>query len=102
MNSAATSAPPVRFADAERINPYQLLLDLHDHALGRSAVPDRDEVLAELALAAAVVAWWSRWQPLTIHAALRAGAGLADIAAAIGFGSLSKRSRCSGNRASHD
>ena len=85
MNDTGPSAPPVRFADAERLNPYQLLLDLHDHALGRSTDPAQEEVLAELALAAAVVAWWSRWQPLTIHTALRAGSGLADITAATGL-----------------
>jgi hypothetical protein len=33
-----------------------------------------DGALAELALATALTAWWSRWQPMTIHAALRAGA----------------------------
>ncbi len=85
MNHPHASVPPLRFADAERLNPYQLLLDLHDHALGRSSVPDEEEVLAELALAAAVIAWWSRWQPPAIHAALRAGAGLADITAATGL-----------------
>src|SRR2546429_9977016 len=85
MNDPQASAPPLRFADAERLNPYQLLLDLHDHALGRSADPDQDEVLAELALAAAVVAWGGRWEPLTIHGALRAGSGLADIPAAAGL-----------------
>ena len=41
--------------------------------------------LAELALAAAVMSWWSRWQPVTIHAALRTGADVADIAAATGL-----------------
>jgi hypothetical protein len=76
---------PVRFVDAERINPFQVLIDLHDHALGHSPEPSRDEALAELALAAAVVSWWSRWQPITIHAALRSGASLADIAAATGL-----------------
>ena len=59
-----------------------MLLELHDHAIGRPATPTRHDVLAELALAAAVVSWWSRWQPMSIHAALRAGADLSDIAAA--------------------
>jgi len=59
MSRNPTSAP-LRLADAERINPYRLLLDLRSHALGRSTCSDTEEVLAELALAAAVVAWWSR------------------------------------------
>ncbi|MGI5180580.1 hypothetical protein ACQEVZ_30130 [Dactylosporangium sp. CA-152071] len=77
--------PPIRFVDAEKVNPFQVLLELHDHAIGRPATPSRRDVLAELALAAAVVSWWSRWQPMSIHAALRAGADLADIAAATGL-----------------
>lgn len=77
--------PPVRFVDAEEVNPFQVLLELHDHAVGRPATPSRHDLLAELALAAAVVSWWSRWQPMSIHAALRAGVDLADIAAATGL-----------------
>ncbi|MEU5908946.1 hypothetical protein [Micromonospora sp. NPDC047527] len=77
--------PPIRYIDAERINPFRVLLDLHDHATRRPAVPRLDDVLAELALAAAVVSWWTRWQPMSIHAALRAGADLSDIAAATGL-----------------
>ncbi|WP_431877471.1 hypothetical protein [Micromonospora marina] len=38
-----------------------------------------------MALSAAVVSWWSRWQPAMIHAALRTGAAVADIAAATGL-----------------
>lgn len=77
--------PPTSYAAAEKINPYQLLNDLHDHAITCSAQPSTTEALAELALAAAVVACWSRWQPAMIHAALRCGADLADIAAATGL-----------------
>jgi hypothetical protein len=74
-----------RFADAEKINPFQVLIDFNDHAVGRSPDPARHDVLTELALAAAVVAWWTRWQPMMIHCALRAGASLADIAEATGL-----------------
>src|SRR5690349_11327695 len=77
--------PPTRFAEAEKINPYQILIDLHDHATGRPFPPTRNDELAELALAAAAVSWWARWQPTMIHAALRAGADLADISAATGL-----------------
>ncbi|MBQ0894191.1 hypothetical protein KBX37_13975 [Micromonospora sp. U56] len=85
MNPARPTEPPVRFADAEEINPFKLLLDLHDHAVVRTAAFGRDEALTELALSAAVVSWWTRWQPSVIHAALRAGADLADIADATGL-----------------
>ncbi len=37
------------------------------------------------ALSAAVVSWWTRWQPSMIHAALSAGVDLADIAEATGL-----------------
>jgi hypothetical protein len=82
---ASDTVPPARFSDAEKINPFQVLIDLYDHALGHSPEPARDEALTELALAAAVVSWWSRWQPITIHAALRSGASLANIAEATGL-----------------
>jgi hypothetical protein len=42
----------VRFADAEKINPFQLLVDLHDHVIARPAKVGRDDTLAELALSA--------------------------------------------------
>ena len=77
--------PTTSYAAAEKINPYQLLIDLHDHAIARSGQPSSTDLLAELALAAAVVTWWCRWQPAMIHAALRSGADLADIAAATGL-----------------
>jgi hypothetical protein len=82
---ALDAGPPVRFSDAEKINPFHVLIELHDHALGRSSGSSRTEALTELALAAAVISWWSRWQPITIHQALRRGAGLADIADATGL-----------------
>ncbi|HYS34216.1 MAG TPA: hypothetical protein VEO01_01075 [Pseudonocardiaceae bacterium] len=85
MKSPKPVGRPVRFADAEKINPFQLLLDLHDHVLTRPAKRGREDTLAELALSAAVVSWWTRWQPSLIHAALRAGADLTDVAAATGL-----------------
>ncbi|WP_431942364.1 hypothetical protein [Micromonospora marina] len=85
MNRARPTEPLVRFADAEEINPFQLLLDLHDHAVARTPGPRLDDVLTELALSAAVVSWWTRWQPSMIHTALRAGADLTDIAKATGL-----------------
>ncbi|MFF5171757.1 hypothetical protein ACFY3U_03875 [Micromonospora sp. NPDC000089] len=76
---------PVRFADAEDINPFKLLLDLHDYAVARTAASGRGDALTELALSAAVVSWWTRWQPSMMHAAFRGGADLADIADATGL-----------------
>ncbi|GAA0730616.1 hypothetical protein Drose_27100 [Dactylosporangium roseum] len=81
----ALESPLVRFADAEQRNPFRLLLDLYDRTVGGPAAASREDILAEQALAAAVVSWWSRWQPASIHAAFRAGANLADIAAATGL-----------------
>jgi hypothetical protein len=77
--------PPTSFAAAEKINPYQLLIDLYDQAITRPGQPSSTDALTELALAAALVTWWRRWQPAMIHAALRAGADLANIAAATGL-----------------
>jgi hypothetical protein len=76
---------PVQLVDAERINPYQLLLDLHHHSLEHALTPSRRDALADLAMSAAVVCRWTCWQPLMIHAALRTGADVADIAAATGL-----------------
>ncbi|MFV2104271.1 hypothetical protein [Micromonospora sp. LOL_024] len=86
MNPALPTDPPVRFADAEEINPFQLLLDLPDRAVARTPESGLDDVLAELALSGAMVFWWTRWQPSMIHAALRAGADLPDIVRATGRG----------------
>ncbi|MFF0150620.1 hypothetical protein [Micromonospora sp. NPDC005203] len=85
MNPTRPSKPPMRFTDAEKINPFQLLVDLHDHAVARTPESGRVAALTELALSAAVVSWWTRWQPSMIHAALQAGADLTDIAKATGL-----------------
>ena len=74
---------PTRFADADRILVTELLAMLGDHLFKDS--PSRGDSLAELAMTAAVVTRCHRWQPLTIHAALRAGASLSEIAAATGL-----------------
>ncbi|MDW5330641.1 hypothetical protein [Plantactinospora sp. KLBMP9567] len=84
MNPTRPSKPPVRFTDAEEINPFQLL-DLHGHAVARTPESGRVAVLADLALSAAMVSWWTRWQPSTIHTALRASADLTDVAKATGL-----------------
>ncbi|WP_406073847.1 hypothetical protein [Micromonospora sp. NBC_01638] len=94
MNPGHPSDPPVRFADAEEINPFQLLLDLHDHAVARTPRTGLDDVLTELALSAAVMSWWTRWQPLMIHTALQAGADLTDIAKATGLDAGNVVDRC--------
>lgn len=87
--STATPPPPVTFAEAERHNPYALLTELHDHGMNwplrHEHPPNPAHHLAELALSAAVVSWWSRWQPVAMHRALAAGASLAEVAAAAGI-----------------
>lgn len=77
--------PPVTFIEAVAHNPFKLLTELHDHAMALR-LHDKPPTfhLTELALSAAVVAWWSRWQPIAMHRALAAGAGLAEVAAAAG------------------
>lgn len=85
MNPTRPSKPPVRFANAEKIDPFQLLLDLHDHAVARTPESGLADVLAELPLSAAMVSWCTRWQTSTIHTALQAGADLTDIAEATGL-----------------
>src|SRR2546429_4133290 len=77
--------PPLTFAEAEAHNPFALLSELHDHAMAlRLHEKPPTFHLTELALSAAVVAWWSRWQPIAMHRALLAGASLAEVAAAAG------------------
>ncbi|MFF5234682.1 hypothetical protein [Dactylosporangium sp. NPDC000521] len=76
---------PVTFEEAEAHNPFALLGELRDHAMAlRLDEKPAGFHLTELALSAAVVAWWSRWQPIAMHRAFRAGASLAEVAAAAG------------------
>jgi hypothetical protein len=73
------------FAEAESHNAYGLLTELYEHTMTDDLQGQPPEYhLTELSLMAAVVAWWSRWQPITMHRALVAGAGLADVAIAAG------------------
>jgi hypothetical protein len=84
----AGASPPLTFAEAEQHNAYALLIELHEHAMTFDAEGRRPDNprhhLAELALSSAVLSWWSRWQPISIHRALIAGASLTDVAAAAG------------------
>ncbi|MDQ7903061.1 hypothetical protein RB614_00815 [Phytohabitans sp. ZYX-F-186] len=84
----AETPVPLTCAEAEQHNPYTLLTELRDHALTVTTDGERPQDsshhLAELALSSAVVAWWSRWQPLSMHRAFAAGASLAEVAAAAG------------------
>ncbi|MFF5232068.1 hypothetical protein [Dactylosporangium sp. NPDC000521] len=74
------------FTEAADRNPFQLLLDLYNHTQQRRPADEpADAALEELALAAAVVSWWTRWQPLTMHRAFESGATLADVASATGL-----------------
>ena len=89
--------PPVTFAEAEAHNPFALLTELHDHAMALRLHEKPPEFhLTELALSAAVVAWWSRWQPLVMHRAFVAGASLAEVAAAAGVDEAEAYARWSG------
>src|SRR2546430_6194092 len=77
--------PPLTFAEAEQRNPFALLGELRDHAMALRVDEKPAEFhLTELALAAAVVAWWTRWQPIAMHRALVAGARLGGVARAAG------------------
>lgn len=86
--TAQPDEPPLTFTEAQHRNPRALLQELHD--LGVEFYADelnRNDPkfhLAELALSSAVVWWWNHWQPISIHRALRAGAGLGAVAAAAG------------------
>src|SRR6266508_3044268 len=83
---AAGQRPPVTFIEAEAHNPFALLTELRDHAMAlRIHEKPAAFHLTELALSAAVVAWWSRWQPVAMHRAFVAGASLAEVAAAAGI-----------------
>ncbi|WP_327005498.1 hypothetical protein OHA72_62795 [Dactylosporangium sp. NBC_01737] len=80
------STPPLTIAEAADRNPFQLLLDLYNHTRRRKPAGEPAEAaLEELALAAAVVSWWSRWQPLTMHRAFESGASLGEVASATGL-----------------
>jgi hypothetical protein len=79
------SAAPLTFAGAAERNPFRLLLDLYDQTQRCASDTSAAGALTELALSAAVVSWWARWQPLTMHKALLGGATLTDIAAATGL-----------------
>jgi len=83
-----TVQSPRTLVGAEPLNGYALLTLLHDHALRLNDSGERtdeaDHHLTQLALSAAVVSWWSRWQPTSMHRALVAGSTLAEVAAAAG------------------
>lgn len=82
---APAQRSPLTFEEAEAHNPFALLGELRDHAMALRIDEKPPEFhLTELALSAAVVAWWSRWQPIAMHRAFVAGANLAEVAAATG------------------
>lgn len=78
-----TATVPPTFEHYETENPYTLLTQLHD--LGIVAdLDDPDQGLTVIAMAAAVVHWWERWQPTMVHRSLAAGATIDQVTAATG------------------
>jgi hypothetical protein len=61
-----------------------LLLELYEQAMRSGVAPSADDALGELALSAGVIHWRYRWQPITMHRALLAGASLSRVAEALG------------------
>lgn len=76
--------PPLTFVEARTHSPYALLHELHDQALYNYRETTPEPFLAELALSAAVVRWWTSWQPIAMERAFEAGASLEQVAAALG------------------
>ena len=76
---------PVTFVEAHRLDAHQLcrwwLDSWRRHPIeGRTA----DSALSEVAGMAALTAWLTRWLPIHVHAALLAGATVAQAADAAG------------------
>lgn len=78
--------PPATLAEASLLGPYDLLVQLREQSLHNQVTPVRSagQLLAELALAAAVQHTWLRLQPINVHLALVAGATVPQVAAALG------------------
>ncbi|WP_117208697.1 hypothetical protein [Allorhizocola rhizosphaerae] len=76
--------PPLTFAEAVKRSPYSLLTELHEQALHNYRETAPEPFLAELALSSAVIRWWTSWQPIAMERAFEAGAGLDEVAAAMG------------------
>lgn len=72
----------VTFADANDENPYQLAREWGDVSRLLHLRGSVDGELDQLARMAVLIDRLTRWLPLQIHAALRAGASLDDVEAA--------------------
>ena len=84
-NAATKGDRPVTFEGAEDLGAFELASRWADRLswpmpLNRSASDD----LAELACMSALTRWLVRWQPIQLHRAVLAGAGLGATAAALG------------------
>jgi hypothetical protein len=75
---------PITFNAAEDLGAF----DLAQLWADRTAWPLSDRTaydeLAELACMSALAKWLTRWQPIAIHSAVLAGAGMEAIAGALG------------------
>jgi hypothetical protein len=89
INNSADAATdidmPDTFEEAEDLGAFELASRWADRLswptpLNRSASDD----LAELACMSALARWLVRWQPIQVHRAVLAGAGLEAVAAALG------------------
>ena len=84
-DAAASGDKPVTFEAADDLGAFELASRWADRLswslpLNRSASDD----LAELACMSALARWLVRWQPIQLHRAVLAGAGLEAVAAALG------------------
>jgi hypothetical protein len=79
-----TPERPITFNAAEDLGAFQLAELWADRTAWPITERTAYDELAELATMSALATWLTRWQPIAIHSAVRAGARMEAIAGALG------------------
>jgi hypothetical protein len=88
-SNEAAEVPPARvitWEEADRLSPYEAIERWRRHESALLHEGEHEHHLEELALMTVSAEWLTRWQPIAMHRAIRAGATPQQVADAAGMG----------------
>jgi hypothetical protein len=81
----ATSPRVLTWLQADRLRPHDVFERWRNHRSATLKLDEPEHHLEELALMTVAAEWLTRWQPITVHRAILAGASSAQVSAAAGM-----------------
>jgi hypothetical protein len=82
----ASGARVLTWLEADRLSPRDVIDRCRNHESAALHLDEPEHHLEELALMTVAAEWLTRWQPISVHRAILAGATPAQVSDAAGMG----------------